>query len=142
MQHNNNNKQYHFHKLKIEKKKKKTLEDLLFASPGKEEYNNNICADTNASTGESNLLTSHFFKRICPPFAEDRKGFSLKARERVAMERLLKVEEVIHSGEREVINSSSMSRSQTEKVIRKRVSFKIPSEDDMIIFYTSDVESD
>lgn len=125
--------EHQYHQLKVVIKKR-TLEELIFSDL----HGNNddrVCA---SNGGEYNIFRQSL-KRICPPLREDCVDFTPKARESVSIEKLLKVdEEVIHSGETDV---SSMSRSQSGKV-RKRVSFKFPSEADIIIFYSSDVESD
>ena len=119
---------------KLKMVKKGTLEDLLLAEPGKDE--NLICT----SNGKECRFFIRFFKRICPPFSEDYAGTKTsKAKFKSAsFERLLKVEVVEHSGETDV---SSVSRSQSGNT-RKRVSFRVPSEADIIIFYASDVDSE
>ncbi|PON94171.1 hypothetical protein TorRG33x02_102100 [Trema orientale] len=118
---------------KLNMVKKGTLEDLLLAEPGKKE--NCICK----STGKECCFVIRFFKRIYPPF-EDCATKASKAKVKSAsMERLLKVEVVDHSSAE--IDVSSMSRSQSGN-LRKRVSFRVPSEADIIIFYASDVDSE
>lgn len=113
--------EYQYHQLEVVKRG--TLEELLFAD----------------SSGKSDDgIFRQFFKRICPPFPENRTA-NKASDQSVSLERLLMVEEVTHSGENIVV--SSMSRSRSVKV-RKRVSFRFPSEADIIIIYSSDVESD
>ncbi|KAB2044406.1 hypothetical protein ES319_D01G087500v1 [Gossypium barbadense] len=111
-------------------KKEPTLEDWLIASPGLQKINGTT------SGGEYHVFKHYSSKRVFPScVGENENGSSSsssssKARGSFSKERLLKGEES------EV--SFSMTRSGKSK---KRVSFRLPEEDDIFIFHSSSPEA-
>lgn len=113
---------------KNRKKKKQTLEEWLLASPS---------LNPDCINGGELFVSKHFFKRIHPSSSsmEECEAISSKARKRsFSLERLVMLD-------READRSfSSMDISSIRKDPRskskKMVSFKLPDESDIIIFYS------
>ncbi|KAM6553721.1 hypothetical protein CsatB_014483 [Cannabis sativa] len=115
--------------------KRETLEDLILASPTRKEK----CVRTDAATIQRSFVI-RFFKRICPPFTDD-YGVTNVSRFNVhngSMESVVNVKVVDHIGR---TNDAPLSRCKSRN-INKKVSFRVPSEDDIIIFYDSNEESE
>lgn len=111
-----------------------TLEEWFMASPGTGDY----CFWTKG--GEYCVFKHYLSKKIHPSLAAgDSADFTSKPRAKdstsntVSLETLLKMEE-IDTEEKGVISAISRSQSGKEK---KRVSFKLPQESDIIIFQCS-----
>ena len=97
-----------------------TLEECLKASLGydyEQDYKN---------IGEYHVL-KQFSNRVYPALDGDNSNTM-----DYSMERQIKVEDI---GRREM-GVSSMRRSQSDEKVKKRVSFRLPQEADIIIFYS------
>lgn len=121
--------QQQYHQLKTVKEVV-TLEECFLASPGKADY----CFCTNR--GDYYVL-KQLSNKICPSLSGDCADFVTESKDSVSLEKLFKMEEVLDSGEKDF---SSVSRTQSGKE-KKRVSFKLPEDSDIIIFYSPELDS-
>lgn len=111
--------------------KEVTLEEWFLASPGTGDYR--FC-----TKGGEFYAPKHFSNKIYPSLSAD---FTSKPRDTtstISLERLLKMEEICPSDqEMGVISSISWSQSGKQK---KRVTFKLPQESDIIIFHSPAID--
>ncbi|KAF5727934.1 hypothetical protein HS088_TW21G00074 [Tripterygium wilfordii] len=103
-----------------------TLQDWILDSPSLD----NDCT----SFGEHQVLKQFSFK-VYPSLVQENPNFLYNPRESFSQERLLKDFEV----DREELEECSLNRSQSEKS-KKKVSFRLPEESDIFIFYPDDEE--
>lgn len=109
--------------------KERTLEDCLSAS-SPDYANEEDCKNG----GKLYHVLPQYFNRVYPALAGEDREYCSNSRGSLCRERLLKVEEI---GRRSKVSvsSSTLGRNRSGK-IKKRVSFKLPEEADIIIFYS------
>lgn len=106
-----------------------TLEEWFLASPGKGNY----CFWTK---GGDYYVLKQLSNLICPSLSGDCADFVTESRDRVSLGKLLTKEEVLDIGE---MDFSSVSKTESGKK-KKRVTFKLPEDSDIIIFYSPEVD--
>lgn len=111
----------------------KTLEDWMLASPAVRRDGNgsNINASAIQDPKQCNYRVCSWMSSTPTPYVEISGDFSL-ARDSLSLERRKKVEETS-------LERMETSKSQSGKVIKKRVSFRLPEEADIIIYYSPEI---